>query len=50
MFAPGKSRPGHLPPQWQSRFERLNAISRYRLMKLLNPTPTSPFVAARKKQ
>lgn len=50
MFSLGKFRPEHLPKEWRPRFERLDPVSRYRLMELLNPSPTSPFVAARKKQ
>jgi SAM-dependent methyltransferase len=50
MFSLGKFRPEHLPNEWAERFERLDPVSRYRLMELLHPSPTSPFVAARKKQ
>lgn len=50
MFSLGKTRPEHLPPEWRGRFENLDTASRCRLMELLNPFPTSPFVAARKKR
>ena len=49
MFSLGKTRPEHLPPEWRGRFENLDIVSRCRLMELLNPSPTSPFVAAKKK-
>jgi SAM-dependent methyltransferase len=47
-FALGKERFDHLPPQWRERYETLDNAARARVMELLNPAPTSPFVAVRK--
>ena len=49
MFSLGKTRPEHLPPEWADRFEALGKAHQCRLMELLNPSPTSPFVAAKRK-
>jgi len=47
-FALGRLDSRLLPPQWANRFEKLNLDQKTRLMELLNPRPTSPFIAARK--
>lgn len=49
MFSLGRYRPEHLPNSWKTQFERLSKASQYRVMELLNPSPTSPFGVARKK-
>ena len=47
-FALGRLDTRLLPPEWADRFEKLNLDQKTRLMELLNPRPTSPFIAARK--
>ena len=47
-FSLGRQDPRLLPPEWAGRYEKLDIGERSRLMELLNPRPTSPFVAARK--
>ena len=47
-FALGRLDSRLLPPGWADRFEKLNLDQKTRLMELLNPRPTSPFIAARK--
>ena len=47
-FALGRLDRRLLPLEWSNRFEKLNLDQKTRLMELLNPRPTSPFIAARK--
>ena len=49
MLALGCDRAEHLPPEWEEAYDGLSPRKRFRLMELLNPTPTSPFVAARRR-
>lgn len=50
MISVGRDRPEHVPPTWRAAVERLSGVERYRIMELLNPSPTSPTVVARKKK
>lgn len=47
-FALGRQDSRLVPPEWVDRFGDLNLGQQSRLMELLNPRGTSPFVAARK--
>jgi SAM-dependent methyltransferase len=47
-FSLGRYNPRLLPPGWRERFKEMELGQQARLMELLNPHPTSPFVAARK--
>lgn len=47
-FSLGRQDSRLVPPEWAERFGELDLGRQSRLMELLNPRPTSPFVAARK--
>jgi SAM-dependent methyltransferase len=47
-FSLGRHDSRLLPPEWSAKFDSLDLDRQSRLMELLNPRPTSPFIAARK--
>jgi SAM-dependent methyltransferase len=49
-FSLGRPDPRLVPVEWSDQLASLDLNTRTRLMELLNPRPTSPFVAARKIQ
>ena len=47
-FSLGRPDPRLVPPEWSDHLSTLDINTRSRLMELLNPRPTSPFIAARR--